>query len=199
MSTIKIGSASELKGITVNPLITLFNGKNVKAIFKDNTLIWAQPLYLYNQGDENIDITGGWTMSTTVGNFGLSSPYTSGTATKNSSTLYFGDNSTSNYAVGGAYTKNYIDLTNYSTLEFALSCTYNNAANAGDSAVFAVFIEDENGLREQIFYKANYTTSGTQTINISSYSGRYRIKMCSYSGAMVGNTILTTVKKVKIK
>ena len=40
MGTIKIGSASNKKGITVNPSTVLFNGSNVKKIMKDSIIIW---------------------------------------------------------------------------------------------------------------------------------------------------------------
>lgn len=40
MGTIKIGSSSIQKGITIDPSIVLFNGNNVKKIMKDATTIW---------------------------------------------------------------------------------------------------------------------------------------------------------------
>ena len=40
MGTIKIGSASNKKGITIDPKIVLFNGNNVKKIMSGATEIW---------------------------------------------------------------------------------------------------------------------------------------------------------------
>lgn len=41
MGTIKIGSSANRKGITVNPSVVLFNGKNVKSIMSGLTEIWS--------------------------------------------------------------------------------------------------------------------------------------------------------------
>lgn len=41
MGTIKIGSAKNKQGITVNPSVVLFNGKNVQELMRGETVIWS--------------------------------------------------------------------------------------------------------------------------------------------------------------
>ncbi len=41
MGTIKIGSVSELKGITISPSVVLFNGNNVQELKHGETVIWT--------------------------------------------------------------------------------------------------------------------------------------------------------------
>lgn len=46
MGTIKIGSAKDKKGITVNPIKVLFNTKNVKKIISGSVIIWESIIAL---------------------------------------------------------------------------------------------------------------------------------------------------------
>lgn len=66
MVTIKIGSSTNRKGITVEPSVVLFNGNNVKKIMSGAISIWEKvealvPILTSNNGSNGVVISNGGT------------------------------------------------------------------------------------------------------------------------------------------
>lgn len=88
-------------------------------------------VYLYNEGDECINVTGGWKAKNFFNHSG------GNYAIKQSDCLDYGDNSSSSYGYGGFITNNTIDLTPYSKLCIdwqQYSCSINKYGSGSGSA-----------------------------------------------------------------
>ena len=88
-------------------------------------------VYLYNEGDECTDITGGWVSKNFFN-------YSGGNyAIKQGDCLDYGDNSSSSYGYGGFYTNNKIDLSQYSKMVIdwqQYSCSINKYGSGSGGA-----------------------------------------------------------------
>lgn len=167
MGIIKIGSANLKKGITINPLIVLFNNYNVKKIVnqKDNKTLWGKG-FIYDQGDEYEHITGGWIGGT------VDSNYTKvGTLTKNTDHMLVKNVSMGSYS---AITINTIDLSEYSKLAITMK------SSGGISILINnAFPSTSFTLKQTINPSANEYKN--YIIDISNISGLYKIAICDNS------------------
>ena len=111
MGTLKIGSSSNKAGVTVEPIIVLFNGNKVSKIMKDTTTVWKEKTFLYLNGDKCTDVTNGWSVIYSGG----------GTATFNSDHIYINATVTDFIRI---QTNNKFDLSKYSKL--CMECTVFN-------------------------------------------------------------------------
>lgn len=146
-------------------------------------------IYLYNKGDEYEAITGGWVASTDRTKFGLSNTYSAGVSIKNTNNLYFGDNASA-YAVGGVYTANSVDLTNFNTLVL----NYDTSNSGNDGLFFAVKLGDAT-IYETLNEKV---TNKTVNIDISSYVGSHIIKLYAGAGGSPEYTYVATVRSISL-
>ena len=178
MGTLKIGSAKEQKGVTIEPACILFNGKNVGKIMSGTSKIWSAITYLYRLGNECTELTNGWTSSgyvSKVDGYGIAS------ATKNANDMLIAGSSSTINVLG---TMNTIDLTEYSKIYISVtSCNvHSNYAPLFDIKA------DKNILDiHKAFMKLN--TTGIIEGDISDYNGLYYLMAYTYGTTSRNATI----------
>lgn len=157
----------------------------------------AESIYLYNNGNENKVFTGGWTniSSYTELNATISMPSMTakGVESKESTYLYFGDNSTGTdkYYYGGFKTTKNVDLSSYSKLKINADLTGN-----GDKPNFVICLYDGQNYRE--IYNDTSRVSGENIIDISDYKGKYQVIVGAYSFNYGATTILTKLYSMQL-
>lgn len=141
------------------------------------------PLYLYNHGNENISITGGFETKNSDSRYQTSGA----TVTKNKTDILLKNVSNASIAVT---TKYKIDVTNYSTLEFIAY----RASSAGDTSYYGLSstgLPDASGAHPLAGSLAagSWSTDSTnptiRTLNISSLTGSYYV----WFGGLTSNGI----------
>ena len=142
-----------------------------------------KPLLLYNYGNENIAITGGFEAKNSDSRYQTSGA----TVTKNKTDILLKNVSNASIAVT---TKNKIDLTNYNTLEFVAY----RASSAGDSAYYGLSstgLPDASGAHSLAgnLAAASWSTDSSnptiRTLDISSFAGEYYV----WFGGLTSNGI----------
>ncbi len=172
MGTIKIGSASNRKGVTVEPDEILYNGNKVSKIMKGNVEVWKNPEFIYKLGNEYTNITGGWLSSGYTASGG---GYSIMTQTKNSNNMYIYGASGK---VGLLGIQKAIDLTKYSKLyiyikDYTISSGYGAYLNIKNEKTW---VNGENGL-------LHLTSFGVMEADISNYNGLYYIFVYAHNNA----------------
>ena len=157
---------------------------------KSYTANWVEDLgdiYLYNLGDENDSITGGWYGEANGGG---------GQISKDPDNLYIYGRVVSHGTQGGGgyyLTNNYIDITNYTQLVITYGYYFSYYPWG---SIYASPEPDPEAETQKpsisIFNKSPNTSSissnsRTDTINISSYTGKYKFVMSNAASATSGN------------
>ena len=135
-------------------------------IMKNDLTIWRKGLYLYNSGDQCIDITGGWAGLKTAG---YTTSGTPGLADGviNSNNMYF---TAEKYNRVGVGTINAIDLTNYSKLHII----YESSGEVGGNGSTLRAGKDKSMNNLIVLVTMNTTTAPTEAeVDISNYNGMY--------------------------
>lgn len=116
-----------------------------------------------------------------------------GVESKESTYLYFGDNSTGTdkYYYGGFKTIDNVNLSSYSKLKINTDLTVN-----GDGAKFVICLYD--GINYQEIYTDTSSVSGENIIDISAYKGEYQVIVGAYSFAKGATTILTKLYSMQL-
>ena len=132
-------------------------------------------LWLYRDGDECVDVTGGWS------NYSDTSKYSISTLVKNNDNLYSQNNTT--YGLAG--TGNLIDLTNYSTLyaEIKTGTGGNSSGWVGSSVVTAKewYQEKDNPPAFALFQQGSTACDTTKySLDVSALSGSYYVTIVDY-------------------
>lgn len=125
--------------------------------------------YLYNNGDECIDITGGWE-SIAVGRSSGSGFIP--TITRGESSMSFSGTASKGCIVHPA---NKIDLSGRKTLKFTGKLV--PATSGGNYTIVGVWTEfgDTFSANRVAYFDATATVTGTQTIDVSELSGEYYV------------------------
>lgn len=144
--------------------------------------------YLYNSGDENTLLTGGWVVGYSDG---------SGTQTKESNHLYL-------YAYGSSYvpqktyvTNNAINMTNINTLKVDWEKT---GSSYGSASLHLIVSKIKEGNRTQYDARVVFSEIGrtTSQLDVSSLSGEYYVRINANSGSTLsGNYISGKVYSIE--
>lgn len=149
-------------------------------------------VYLYKDGDEFLALTGGWETVTTS---------SKGTVTKNADSIDFVLESTTSRVVF-ANTKNAIDLTNISTLEFDL----NIVSGSGSGQVFVAtrtiaptdFDTANNDLSAVVWIDPDdYLGENTFAVDVSSLSGMYYVFCAGKSKSGSAGEVRFKLKEIR--
>ena len=145
------------------PLITLLNDYAIRPSKK----------YLYKEGDECVDVTGGWLL---CGNGACSdnSGYTLVNPVKNSTYISIGDSSSSIYGISQIKTSNLVNLSQYNTLyiDAEITSAYANGQSACSTEVL-LFSTNPN---LNYWITSNYATEICSKLD-STMSGRRIIQL----------------------
>lgn len=183
---------NESKQNEKNILSSILTSKNVEVseadkmsdlIYKVNDLgEFIQPiLYIYKEGDECINVTGGWDFN----NCSYSSAFSknNGHLTKNSTNFY--GTLPTYWSIYYRGTSNKIDLSNYNKLK----CKISNYTSATNSA-FDIYVsyEDANFLNKTPVASARNTTTGESVLelDISQIFSAYNIFISLFCGSASG-------------
>lgn len=140
------------------------------------------PIYLYNQGDQATSITGGWEVSSGVAASGY---------LKSTTNPVFATSKVSLSLTGGAAdkssainTKNAVDLTNYSTLNIAVTQSISNGGAywSACSNSTGYYVSDAAARAD------NYGDISKTTLDISSLTGLYYVFFSILSWTNTGGT-----------
>ena len=166
----------------------LIGNKNVKEIYSENNLIFSKRIYLYNNGDENTELTGGW-----EGNPSLKLDWTPYQApTKNSNNINV--KSSGNNVLSNIVTINKIDLSNYRYLKI----NYLKAIYSGTGYGAFCLIPNRNSF-DGIVQIIHLTQGiGEHSYDLKNVSGQYYlgILMNCNTSYPTGNIIEATFDKV---
>ena len=129
-------------------------------------------LWLYNQGNECSNVTGGWIGSNTVFRYSYEPV---GFYVKDPTSLRFGDDSTFDSGVAGFYTKNKIDLSKFSIIGYKLRTTGDAEANKYKFSIGCTETINSSGASSWgSLYMVSQSTPGTfegrTTFNLSTNS-----------------------------
>ena len=133
-------------------------------------------LYLYNYGDENTSVTGGYTAYTYI---------SYGFATKNSDNLHYGTTNcrATDVAVGGFISNNKVDLTGYSKVyaTWSVSCVYNGPSNYNTAVGGLNAIAITGATAVNLIQRDNSVfNTTTESEDISDLSGEYYIRISAW-------------------
>jgi hypothetical protein len=141
--------------------------------------------YLYNTGNECIDVTGGWMLYA----LGLETAYNVPQApiiTRNATNMVLSRSSTTAYACGIILPKNKIDFTGYKTINITVD--FSGIASNNNCLLRAYFIKDclgavcNDGIRWMNLSNAvSAEMNKTVTYNISAYDGLFIPYIAIYS------------------
>lgn len=164
--------------------------------------ITATPLYLYNAGSENTDLTGGWKVyyrrpSTSV----LYSVTTrTPTLTKAASAMTFQVTSlVTNYECGCIGATAALDLTGYNTLTFSVT-GLSLPTGSSDAGKLCLYVTSDTS--NEVFSVAAYklcTAAGTYSIDVSALSGNYQVGAALVTANAVPNAPSATIASVQLK
>lgn len=148
--------------------------------------IWGEitNCWLYNKGDENVDITGGWISEGRFFNEATPGEPTPLILTKESGSMTITNNFTHDYdnRSGIARPANAIDLTNYSVLRLHYDCSLPNCI-----AYFAILPVGATYWQSNLVAThdfANATKTGaTTTLDVSALTGAYNVCIAMLSWA----------------
>ena len=132
---------------------------------------WA--VFLYNEGDECTDLTGGWS-AYAYKQSGASSSVeeTAPTVSRGSSSMTVRHNSSwEGYKHGVVLTNNSVDVTNFSTLSINVTAYTLSDANEG----LRLILTKTKGNGFSIIASCSLNSTGVKTVNISSISGNYYV------------------------
>ena len=174
---------------TATITVSVAAGTNHTAPSDKTYKITINVLYLYNAGDENTSVTGGWTSA--AKNI-VSSGYAAGAASvsKGSTNMKFGAKVSSEGCI--VYCKNKIDLTGYTTLKFQGSLeAISGSPNSGWRSLNA-WSSLGTYYNSNVSARVNLHESGsvTKSVNVSSLSGGYYIGFGCYVSSKVTMTKL---------
>ena len=177
MGTIKIGSSSLKKGVTIIPSTVLFDGNNVKKIVNRevNKTLWGKG-FIYDHGDEYELITGGWVGINADSNYQKAG----GSLTKNDDHMLVKNVSMGSYSTTSV---NPIDLSEYSKLIITAKSTGSIAVLIGG------FPSSSFALKQVIQPTVNEYEDFI--IDISTLSGKYGIAICDNSAT--GNLCIQAI------
>ena len=159
-------------------------GQSVSVVLSEpDTTLW-----LYKDGVDKTDVTGGWTS--------YGKKYDAGT-TAVAPTLTFGENSmeiflsavSNQWRSGFSKTNNRIDLTNLKTIEINIeNAPPNYSQSASTNLGLCVFGDDATYLDEmKVAELGLYNTSTVYALDVSNVSGAYYIGFICYTGSGYAN------------
>lgn len=162
--------------------------KNVKEIYSGNNLIFSKRIYLYNNGDENIPLTGGWEGNPSL-NFGCT---TYQAPTKNSTNINV--KCSINNGLSNIVTINKIDLSNYRYLKI----NYLKAIYSGVGYGAFCLIPNRNSPNDVVQIIHLSQGIGEHSYDLKNVFGPYYlgILMNANSASSTGNIIEATFDKV---
>ena len=137
-------------------------------------------LYLYNEGDECTDVSGGWLKSYNTNGSG-------GTFTKNASTITVRGASGADRSECGCMTANAIDFTDYSTINFEITEIL-KTINQYTLCILAIESSNAyyNSAGTQAFSLWS-TTTGLKTVDVSEITGEWYVYVIAGYGTQGGS------------
>lgn len=127
-----------------------------------------QDVYLYNYGEDNTVVTGGW-VAYAYRNSGASSTAKAPTLTLNSNSMRIAISSSS-WSKGAVFAENLIDLTDYTSIEVTIGGSSGFGDNDGTMYLNVATSKQNNYEYET---RKGMTSIGTHTFDISSLTGSY--------------------------
>lgn len=152
-------------------------------------------VYLYNEGNECTDITGGWNARQ------YDSSFTGGHWSKQATYLQFGDTNSNGYGYGGFVTARSIDLTDYTTMKVKLQMV----SYSGDAEVHVTICntgtpnirQDAHSFRNIVSIKNSNKTVEVE-VDISTFTGEKWIGCVGMSGSYSNHMVTGRLHSVQL-
>lgn len=166
-------------------------------IVKPKDFAYEKELYLYNLGNEFVEITGGWLPVYWDG--GQNFKYTA----KTPEYLEFGDNNGGTIGYGG-FVQNYgVDFTSYSTLIVDIQKTTHYHYSGGTAQLVVCLCQNNKPNSRDVKYVDVYVRTNSNgrsvvEIDVSKYNGIYHVGVYARNQTYVNNTCVGRLHSVKL-